>query len=74
MAVIQLPRPEVPVAEVAQAEISAEVQAVIDLIPPQPGFRYTGLPEMPDLFPDGSNLYRLGPDKNSLIAIPTGTV
>ncbi|MGI6083221.1 MAG: carboxypeptidase regulatory-like domain-containing protein, partial [Limnochordia bacterium] len=59
---------------VARTEMSEEVRAVIDLIPPQPGFRYTGLPEMPDLFPDGTHLYRLNADKKSLTATPTGTI
>lgn len=74
IAAIEVPQPEAVVTEVARSDNSAQVQEVIDLIPPQPGFRYTGLPEMPDLFPDGSNLYRFGPDRKSLVSIPTGTV
>ena len=66
--------PKEVVTTVPWAEASEEVRAVIDLIPPQPGFRYTGLPEMPDLFPDGTHLYRLNPDKKSLTATPTGTI
>lgn len=54
-------------------EPSEQVLEAIELIPPQQGFRYSGLPEMPELFPDGSYLYRLSADKKSLIAIPTGT-
>lgn len=64
--------PEITNTAIEWKEASDQVKSLIDLIPPQVGFRFVGLPEMPELYPDG--LYRLGADKRSLIAIPTGTV
>ncbi|MBD2862157.1 carboxypeptidase regulatory-like domain-containing protein [Paenibacillus oceani] len=61
---------EPPVAVVPSAP-SARVQQALSLIPEQPGYRYVGLPEMPELYPD--NLYTLSADGQSLIASRTGT-
>ncbi|MDF2714023.1 MAG: Heparinase II/III-like protein [Paenibacillus sp.] len=52
---------------------SSEVQTLLNLIPDRVGFRYTGLPEMPELSPDGTALYTLSSDGQSLIATKTGT-
>jgi hypothetical protein len=57
---------------VAWAEPSGQVNRIMELIPEQPGFRFTGLPEMPELRPDG--LYQLSAGGKSLIAKQTGTV
>lgn len=57
---------------VAWAEASEQVEGILELIPEQPGFRFTGLPEMPELRPDG--LYQLSADGSSLIAKQTSTV
>lgn len=57
---------------VAPAPASQATQDLLDLIPPQPGFRYVGLPEMPELFPD--NLYTLSSNGRQLVSTRTGTV
>lgn len=57
---------------IAWAEPSKEVMQLIDLIPPQPGFRFVGLPEQPELYPE--NMYQLSSDGQSLKAVRTGTV
>lgn len=57
---------------VSSAPPSAKVQELLELIPPQPGFIYVGLPEMPELFPQG--LYTLSTDGKSMTAVRTGTV
>lgn len=51
---------------------SPQVEAALALIPDHPGFRFVGLPEMPELTPDG--LYTLSEDGQSLISMRTGTV
>lgn len=51
---------------------STEVERIMSWIPPQPGFTFVGLPEMPDLYPGG--LYQLSSDGHSLLAPRTGTV
>ena len=56
------------------SEPSEEVLAAIELIPPQPGFRHAVLPEMPELYPDGTGIYRLSSDQKHLVALPTGTI
>ncbi|MEF3310743.1 heparinase II/III family protein [Paenibacillus sp. GYB004] len=56
--------------EVTYAPASAEVEAVMTLIPDQPGFRYVGLPEMPQLTPDGQ--YTLSADGQRIISKRTG--
>lgn len=53
-------------------EFSDGVQQIIAMIPKQPGFRFVGLPEMPELYPD--NLYQLAADGQSMVAPRTGTV
>ncbi|WP_409342791.1 cadherin-like beta sandwich domain-containing protein [Paenibacillus sp. MBLB4367] len=58
--------------EVAPAPASAEVLKLLDLVPDKVGFRFTGLPEMPELHPE--LLYTLTADKKSMIATKTGTV
>lgn len=60
-----------PVRELEWEEASSEVLEIMAMIPPQPGFRFVGLPEMPELYPD--NLYRLSSDGQYLIADRTGT-
>ncbi|MDF2661745.1 MAG: Heparinase II/III-like protein [Paenibacillus sp.] len=55
------------------SEPSAEVQRIKALIPPQPGFIFVGLPEMPELYP-GGGLYQLSADGLKLTAPRTGTV
>ncbi|WP_158302229.1 FIMAH domain-containing protein [Paenibacillus mesophilus] len=57
---------------VPPAPPSAKVQELLELIPPQPGFIYVGLPEMPELFPQ--SLYTLSQDGKSMTAARTGTV
>ncbi|WP_127583357.1 carboxypeptidase regulatory-like domain-containing protein [Paenibacillus koleovorans] len=57
---------------VVWSEPSTLVEETMELIPEQPGFRYVGLPEMPDLYPD--MLYELSEDGHSLIATRTSTV
>ncbi|WP_176706331.1 heparinase II/III domain-containing protein [Paenibacillus hemerocallicola] len=57
--------------EVDWKEPSSTVQSIMDLIPPQPGFLFVGLPEMPELYP--TNLYQLSADGKSLVATKTGT-
>lgn len=64
--------PSPAVQAVPYAPPSQQVLDLIELIPPSNGFRFTGLPEMPELHPDG--LYTLSPDKKSLIATHTSTV
>jgi len=59
----------IPVAWTGPSE---QVNRIMELIPEQPGFRFTGLPEMPELRPDG--LYQLSQDGKHLIAKQTGTV
>lgn len=58
--------------QIAPSDPSELVRQTMELIPPQPGFRYVGLPEMPELYPD--SLYTLSGDGKSLIATRTGTV
>ncbi|MDF2726154.1 MAG: Carbohydrate family 9 binding domain-like, partial [Paenibacillus sp.] len=67
-----VPSPEAAKRPVPWTLPSARVESLLALIPEQPGFRFTGLPEMPELSPDG--LYKLSPDGQSLIASRTGTV
>jgi hypothetical protein len=59
-----------PVHVTPQAASSRVVQSLA-LIPEQPGFRYVGLPEMPELYPDG--LYALSSDGRSIVATRTDT-
>ncbi|TNJ67842.1 DUF1533 domain-containing protein [Paenibacillus hemerocallicola] len=66
------PPPTGSVTEITYAEASPAVQAVLDLIPDRSGFRFVGLPEMPELNPD--SLYTLSPDGQHLIAKSTGTI
>lgn len=66
------PNPEKVKRQVPWAETSPRVESLLALIPEQPGFRFTGLPEMPELSPDG--LYKLSTDGQSLIATRTDTV
>ncbi|MCU6708753.1 carboxypeptidase regulatory-like domain-containing protein [Paenibacillus sp. J5C_2022] len=54
------------------SEASEEVERIMALIPPQPGYRFVGLPELPELYPSG--LYQLSEDGHSLTAPRTGTV
>lgn len=61
-----------PPTTVAPAPPSARVQQLLEIVPPQPGFIYVGLPEMPELFPQG--LYTLSADGKSMTASRTGTV
>lgn len=72
LSTISIPPSTEPVAEIDWSEPSAEVLEVLEIIPEQPGFRFVGLPEMPELYPD--NLYTLSEDKKSLISNRTGTV
>ncbi|MDF2713604.1 MAG: Heparinase II/III-like protein [Paenibacillus sp.] len=64
--------PEVPSATVVWSPPSAAVLKTMSFIPDQPGYRYVGLPEMPELYPDA--LYTLSADGMSLVAPRTGTV
>ncbi|TNJ59883.1 hypothetical protein FE784_36755 [Paenibacillus hemerocallicola] len=64
--------PVPPSATVTWAAPSAQVLATMALIPDQPGYRYVGLPEMPELYPDG--LYTLSTDGHSMVATKTSTV
>ncbi|MBD2864708.1 hemoblobin-interacting domain-containing protein [Paenibacillus oceani] len=64
--------PTPTVQSVTYAPPSQQVLDLIDLIPPSNGFRFTGLPEMPELHPDA--LYTLSADKKSLISTKTSTV
>lgn len=57
---------------VTPAPASAQVETIMGIIPDKPGFRYVGLPEMPELTPDG--LYTLSTDGMSLISKRTNTV
>lgn len=57
---------------VTPAPASAQVEAIMDIIPDKTGFRYVGLPEMPELAPDG--LYTLSTDGKSIRSSKTGTV
>lgn len=57
---------------VMPAPASENVKRLMRLIPTRTGFRFTGLPEMPELHPD--SLYKLSPDGESLIAMHTQTV
>ena len=61
-----------PSRVVTWSEPSAQVQQIMELIPPQPGFIFVGLPEMPELYP--GNLYTLSSDGKSIISNRTGTV
>ncbi|MEF3311127.1 carboxypeptidase regulatory-like domain-containing protein [Paenibacillus sp. GYB004] len=67
------PGPENRAVNVPWSEPSAEVQRIKALIPPQPGFVFVGLPEMPELYP-GGGLYQLSADGLRLTAPRTGTV
>lgn len=64
--------PPPAVQSVTYAPPSQQVLDLIELIPPSNGFRFTGLPEMPELHPDA--LYTLSADKKSLISTKTSTV
>ncbi|MDF2661723.1 MAG: Heparinase II/III-like protein, partial [Paenibacillus sp.] len=64
--------PTPSVQSVTYAPPSQQVLDLIELIPPSNGFRFTGLPEMPELHPDA--LYTLSADKKSLISTKTSTV
>lgn len=57
---------------VTPAPASSQVLTALNLIPDKVGFRYVGLPERPDLAPDG--LYTLSADGQSIIAKSTSTV
>lgn len=50
--------------EVKLAGPSENVQRIMDLIPPQPGFTFAALPSMPELYPQG--LYELSRDGQSI--------
>lgn len=58
--------------QLAWSAPSEKVEQIKALIPPQPGFLFVGLPEMPELYPNG--LYQLSEDGHSLKAPRTGTV
>ncbi|TMV48747.1 hypothetical protein FE783_17020 [Paenibacillus mesophilus] len=64
--------PKEPDVMLEWREPSAEVQRIKALIPPQPGFQFVGLPELPELYPGG--LYQLSADGLRLTASRTGTV
>ncbi|GAA3412443.1 heparinase II/III family protein [Paenibacillus hodogayensis] len=57
---------------VTPAPASQRVETLLELIPDKIGFRFTGLPEMPELNPD--DLYSLSSDRKSLVSKKTGTV
>jgi len=59
---------------VTVAPPSSEVLDLLDLVPERSGFRYVGLPEDPDLLPDGLQLYSLSTDALSLVSKTTSTV
>ncbi|MFC3773111.1 carboxypeptidase regulatory-like domain-containing protein [Paenibacillus sp. GCM10012303] len=59
------------VVPVTPAPASAAVENILELIPDRVGFRFAGLPEMPELNPDG--LYTLSADGKSMVAPKTGT-
>ncbi|GIP39714.1 hypothetical protein J31TS4_29940 [Paenibacillus sp. J31TS4] len=59
-------------AIVPPAPASAEVEAVMAVIPDRTGFIFTGLPEMPELHP--YQLYTLSSDRRSMVAAKTKTV
>lgn len=61
-----------PQEQLAWSPPSEKVEQIKALIPPQPGFLFVGLPEMPELYPSG--LYQLSEDGHSLKASRTGTV
>ncbi|OUS72168.1 hypothetical protein B1748_25270 [Paenibacillus sp. MY03] len=61
-----------PLEQLAWSAPSQKVEQIKALIPPQPGFLFVGLPEMPELYPNG--LYQLSEDGHSLKAPRTGTV
>lgn len=50
---------------------SPYIQNLIDLIPEKTGFRFVGLPERPELYPD--SLYRLSTDGRNIVAAKTFT-
>lgn len=60
-----------PLKIVEWAEPSEEAKQLMAMIPPQPGFRFVGLPELPELYPE--NMYRLSADGQQLTATRTGT-
>lgn len=64
--------PAGPIQQVTLQGPSETVQQVMDIIPEQIGYRYVGLPEMPELYPDG--LYTLSEDGHYLIASRTNTI
>ncbi|MDF2663536.1 MAG: Heparinase II/III-like protein, partial [Paenibacillus sp.] len=64
--------PAPTVQSVTYAAPSQQALDLIELIPPSNGFRFTGLPEMPELHPDA--LYTLSADKKSIVSIKTSTV
>lgn len=66
------PSPPEQVQHVTSSPASSQVQAILDIIPDQNGFRFVGLPEMPELAPDA--LYQLSGDGKSLISVKTGKV
>lgn len=60
-----------PKISVSLKEASGRVRQELELIPDQPGYRYVGLPEMPELYPDA--LYSLSGDGKRIIAPRTQT-
>lgn len=58
--------------EVELAPASTQVTRTMNLIPDKVGFRFTGLPEMPELHPD--SLYALSTDGQTLVSRKTQTV
>ncbi|MBD2864952.1 hemoblobin-interacting domain-containing protein [Paenibacillus oceani] len=57
---------------VTSAPASQRVETLLELVPDKIGFRFAGLPEMPELNPD--DLYSLSADRKSLVSKKTGTV
>lgn len=65
------PAPGVTPTPVANVPVSPGAARLIQMIPPQPGYLFVGLPEMPELYPLG--LYTLSEDGQYLTAPRTGT-
>ncbi|GAA3405769.1 carboxypeptidase regulatory-like domain-containing protein [Paenibacillus hodogayensis] len=72
LAAYTAPGPSGSVRNVTWSEPSTAVSNALTLIPPQPGFIFVGLPEMPELYPQ--SLYQLSADGHSMTAARTGTV
>lgn len=72
LAEAQQTQPPASTTPVVPAPASPQVQAAMALIPAQNGFRFTGLPEMPELAPD--MLYTLSGDGRHLVSSKTGTI